>query len=387
MPRRAKGARLYLRSRKGRPSVWVILDGPVEVSTGCGEHDRGEAEKALERYLTEKHRPEWHRGSPAEVAVADVLAFYGEHRAPELTHPELVGYHLMPLLDFFGDKLCAFIDASSCRAYWRGRMEGKIGKRAVKQGTARRELETLQAALRFAYQSNKLAFPVPVTLPEKAPPRERWLTRSEAAALIAGALGIMPVAYDLVSRKPSKWGRMFRPSYHVARFILIGLYSGTRHEAILNMRWKQNSQGGWFDLDHGIMYRRGQGQAETNKRRPPVPIHENLAAHVERWRRITIHGPVEYHGDLIKKEKKGFARARILAGLDESVTPHVLRHTCATWMLQRGISTWEVAGFLGTSEKVIRETYGHHSPNHLKTAKRRFRGHKMGGEKMKETAQ
>ena len=180
---------------------------------------------------------------------------------------------------------------------------------------------------------------------------------------------------------------MFRPSYHVARFILIGLYSGTRHDAILNLRWKQNSKGGWFDLDGGMMYRRGRGQAETKKRRPPVPIHVNLIAHVERWRRITIHGPVEYHGRLILKQRTGFERARILAGLDEAVTPHVLRHTCATWQLQRGEDIWDVAGFLGTTAKVVSETYGHHSPDYLKTAKRRFRGPKSGDQTEKDKPQ
>ncbi len=94
MPRRAKGARLYLRKRRGREAVWVILDGENEVSTGCGASDRGGAEKALSAYLAKKHKPDWQNSHPAEVAVADVLAYYGANRAPKLAHPELVGYHL-----------------------------------------------------------------------------------------------------------------------------------------------------------------------------------------------------------------------------------------------------------------------------------------------------
>lgn len=307
-----------------------------------------------------------------------MLGFYGEQRACELAHPELVGFHFIPLLQFFGDKMCSFIDGTSCRAYVAGRTSGRIGKKAVKQATARRELETLAAALRFAFKEKKLALPVPVTLPDKAPPRERWLTRSEVAALLAGALGIVPVAVDVGTRNPVKWGRMYKPAYHVARFILIGVYSGTRHEAILSLRWTANLRGGWFDIERGVMYRRGQGEAETKKRRPPVPIPENLSPHVDRWRRITVKGPVEYAGRLILKERRGFDRAKLLAGLGSEVTPHVLRHTCATWMLQRGVPTWDVSGFLGASEKMIRETYGHHSPFHLEAAKKRFHGRKLG---------
>jgi integrase len=312
------------------------------------------------------------------VTVADVLAFYGEHRAPEMAHPELVGFHMPHLLAFFGDKMCGFIDGTACRAYVTARTKGKIGKRAVVAGTARRELETLQAALNFAHKEKKLIYPVPVTLPAKAAPRERWLSRTEAALLLAGALGITATAFDIQSREPVKWGRMFRPSYHVARFILIGLYSGTRHEAILALRWGVNASGGWFDQASGVMYRRGQGQAETKKRRPPVPVPENLVPHVERWRRITVNGPVEYHGRLILKERRGWDRARELAGLGDDVTPHIMKHTCITWMLQRGVPIWEVAGFTGTSEKTIRETYGHHSPSHMSTAKRRFHGRSLG---------
>jgi hypothetical protein len=37
-------------------------------------------------------------------------------------------------------------------------------------------------------------------------------------------------------------------------------------------------------------------------------------------------------------------------------------------MLQNRISTWDVAGVLGTSEAVIRKTYGHHCVEHLRSA-------------------
>jgi len=375
MPRKSLGVRKYLRKRKGRPSTWVILDGSIEVGTGCGEADSAGADRFLESYLSEKHKPDWKRGEPHEVIIADVLLFYATERAPQMAHPELVGFHIVHLLEFFGaPKTCAFVDGTSCRQYVADRVAGKIGKRAVKEATAGRELETLGSALNFAFKEKKLVIPVPVTLPQKAQPRERWLTRSEAAALIAGALGIAATAYDVETRLPVKWGRMFRPSYHVARFILIGLYSGSRHEAIVKLRWLTNTGGGWFDLAHNILYRRGQGERETNKRRPPVPIPENLIPHVRRWRRITTVGPVEYHGRLIAKERKGFTRARELAGLGEDVTPHVLKHTCITWMMQRGVPIWEVAGFSGTSENIIRNVYGHHHPDNLSSAKKRFRG-------------
>ena len=380
MPRRSKGPRLYLRKRRGREAVWVILDGENEVSTGCGAGDRGGAEKALSAYLAKKHKPDWQNSHPAEVAVADVLAYYGANRAPELAHPELAGYHLAHLLKHFGESVCWDVNSETCRAYVGRRMTGELG-RPVKENTARRELVTLSAALTFAYKERKLSQPVPVSLPSESEPRLRWLRRSEAAALLAGALGITATAYNIKSRAPVKWGKMFQPSYHVARFILIGLYTGTRHEANLNMRWGVNSKGGWFDLDHRVMYRRGEGEIDTNKRRVPAPIPDRLLPHLKRWRRMTVVGPVEYAGRLIAKERRGWDRACELAGLGDDVTPHTLKHTCITWLLQNRVPIWEVAGFVGTSEAVIRKVYGHHSPNHLNAARTGFSGRSLGNRK------
>ena len=251
----------------------------------------------------------------------------------------------------------------------------------MKESTARRELVTLSAALTFAYEERKLSQPVPVPLPSEGNHDTRWLERREAAALIAGALGITATAYDIKSRQPVKWGRMFQPSYHVARFILSGLYTGTRHEANLIMRWGVNSKGGWFDLDRGVMYRRGEGEVDTNKRRVPAPIPDRLLPHLTRWRRMTAVGPVEYAGRLIAKERRGWDRAGELAGLGDEVTPHVLKHTCITWLLQNGVSTRQVAGFIGMSEKVIEKVYGHHSPDHLNAARTGFSGRSLGQRK------
>lgn len=43
----------------------------------------------------------------------------------------------------------------------------------------------------------------------------------------------------------------------------------------------------------------------------------------------------------------------------------LLRHTAATWLMQRGVPVWEAAGFLGMSAEVLLGTYGHHHPDFL----------------------
>jgi site-specific recombinase XerD len=91
--------------------------------------------------------------------------------------------------------------------------------------------------------------------------------------------------------------------------------------------------------------------------------------HLRRGRKLTTKFVIEWHGEPIaSQERRAWGRARELAGLDRSVTPHVLRHTAATWLLQRGVSVYDVGGVLGCSEQVIRQTYGHHAKDHLRAA-------------------
>ena len=50
------------------------------------------------------------------------------------------------------------------------------------------------------------------------------------------------------------------------------------------------------------------------------------------------------------------------------MTPHTLRHTAVTWLMQRGVPAAEVAGFVGLSIEMVDRVYGHHSPDHMAKA-------------------
>jgi integrase len=364
MPRRRKGARLYLRRHRQRAAVWVILDHGREISTGAGQGDIGAAEEALANYIGQKHRPDFGEGHPAQVLIADALSEYGEKHAPTTRRPDLIGGAISKLIDFFGTRTVAAVTSATCIEYvqWRVRQTDartSKGGGPIKPSTARRELVVLGAALRWCWKEGKIDRPIPIWLPAQAGPRERHLTRREAAALLAGALG-----WDSHGvRHHAKINR------HLARFILIGLYTGTRHDAILRLQWIRNTAGGWIDLASGVLYRRAAGSVDSIKRRPPVPIPPRLLPHLRRWRGLSRRYVIEYAGRPIRsQERRAWQTARKLAGLGADVTPHVLRHTCATMLLQLGISVYDVAGVLGTTEDIIRRTYGHHAHDHLRQA-------------------
>ena len=189
--------------------------------------------------------------------------------------------------------------------------------------------------------------PVVHTRPTGAP-RDRWLTRDEVARLLRAAY------------RNSK-------SRHLARFILVAVYTGTRSEAILRLRFMPHTAGGWVDTDAGRMYRRGAGVAETKKRQPPIPIPRPLLAHLRRWERNGARFVVEVDRQSVASVKTAWKTALSGAGIHHC-TRHDLRHTAVTWAMQRGIDKWAAAGYFGITSEMLDRVYGHHHPDYLRSA-------------------
>ena len=73
-----------------------------------------------------------------------------------------------------------------------------------------------------------------------------------------------------------------RPLRHIARFILIGLYTGTRAGAIASASPYAEPGRSYVDLERGIFYRKAIGKRATKKRQPPAPVPPRLLAHLRR---------------------------------------------------------------------------------------------------------
>jgi len=56
-----------------------------------------------------------------------------------------------------------------------------------------------------------------------------------------------------------------------------------------------------------------------------------------------------------------------VAGIDAGVrcTPHDLRRTATTWLLQKGVDPWSATGYLGVTLETMQAHYAKHSPEHL----------------------
>jgi integrase len=114
-----------------------------------------------------------------------------------------------------------------------------------------------------------------------------------------------------------------------------------------------------------VFYRRAQGARETKKRQPPVRLPARLLAHLRRWERLGIaqHAVVEWNGKAVRSVRKGFRGAVAAAGIGKRITPHILRHTAATWLMQAGVDLWQAAGFLGMTVEMVERVYSHHHPD------------------------
>lgn len=389
MPRRAKGARLYLKQRAGREAVWIIRDGAYERSTGCPEPRLDEAERELAVYIAEKWTPEQSAGirsrrDPAQVGVVEVLALYTVEHAPTLkADPKSTAGFISALNAWWGEKMVADVRRSTCKAYVAHRIaqpirHGATG-RLVSDQTARRELETLSAAIGYWHGEDALYTRPKVWLPEKPESNRDALSRDQAAALLKAARGY---------RWDGKvWARLrdSGPSNraHMKRFILMGLYTGSRSKVLTGLARVESLTSPFQDLERGMVYRRGRGERDTaNKRRPVVKLSPRLLAHMRRWDRLDSEmkeppATVIHHGGRkVGKVRRGFEACAADAGLGADVTPHWLRHTAATWLMENGADIWDASSYLGMSPKMLMDNYGHHRPDHQAAARKAIAGRK-----------
>lgn len=357
MPRPAKKPHL---ARKRTPSgsvIWIIRDGPDRVSTGfrVGIDDQ-KAERALADYINGKYEPP--TGLGAKLLIDEVMAAYLAGHAENSPSRDFLHSTAAPILKWWTGKRISEVNKRNCAAYvkWRTaqfRKRHPKSKKApvrVSDQTARHDLKTLRQALRWFKAEHDSQMVVPtVTLPKKAPPRkDYWLTRNEVARRI---------------RLARKHGQ----TRHLCRFLLIGVYSGTRPSAILALRWLPSPSAGWIDLDSGTLHRSGTTERQSNKRKPPARIHARLLPHLRRWHKLdSEHGithVVHYGGKPMKKLRNSWPS---ISGSKDGA--HICRHTAATWLMQAGVDLYEAAGYLGMTPDTLWETYGHHHPDFQRAA-------------------
>ncbi|WP_417585045.1 tyrosine-type recombinase/integrase [Pelagibacterium sp.] len=393
----ARGAHLYYDKSREQ---WQIRDtgGYAKRLPRASTCSRQDAEKALAVHIATKrdstvptpvvvHLDEEIASNPKLVSVAQVLAFYGHSKRNDAGNREFIGIHIDHLLGFWGEKVLAQVKRSTCEGYveWRCAQTwsppGSKTQKPVSDQTAARELNTLSAAIGVWHREHMLTAVPVVTRPGKRMKIPDWLTEVEYERLIRCALGDRWIASDIANREPI-WQNNLRPQHHLARFIHIGFFQGSRHGGILRQRWSRGDMHGYFDMTTRTCHRSGPGEPKTRKRETPCRVHDRLYPLLQEWRQADrkkgVDLVIHVDGEAIDRIDQSFATAAKHAGLDRREvdgsmretmpTPHILRHTRATLMLLAGVPTAEVADYLGMTEQMVETTYGHSHVEYQKRA-------------------
>lgn len=385
MPRPNKGLKLGYCKRPGFNETqwfifWYVKGNRQQHATGITDRSAIEdAEAARSAFQVARVRPDGPL-PPERMTIRQALDYYGAEHAPQTSDPARIGHAIDALISYWGDSPISAIRGETCRGYMKQRKRqpgnNKPSTKAIAPATIRKELGILNAALKHCHREGYLTAYPGVWLPEKTPGRERWLTRSELAALIRAAR---------TEHKARK---------HLPTFLLLATYSVHRLEAVLTLQWQRNTTGGWIDLERGIIDFNPLGRVKTKKRRSIIPIPRRLWLHLKQVRKRTKQYAIEVDGQPVLSIKRSFrtacrnadpgraaARANQNRPKEKHIEPaglkdvvrHTLRHTGCTWMMQRGVPIWQAAEYAGMSEETFRKTYAHHHPDYLKEARDAWR--------------
>lgn len=337
MPKENAGYKKEWRAERGVYEIIWFEKGRRKRRT-TGTDDSGQADQFLANFIQKQERRATSR------LVEDVLADYQEEHAPHTAAPEDIAYSVKALLPFFTGLGAEEVTKSVCQQFAAWRVaEAVKQKKKISNATIRRNLAHLQAAFNHDKEAERLEKVPTIWLPPKPPARDRWLTRKEAAALLRAARNLD--------------GR----SRNLPWFILLSLYSGQRMRAILNLTWDR------VDLDRGLI--NWQYGRSTNKRRPHQPMPDELRMFLWYLKKYGTTGYVlNNHGAPVICLKEGFKTSVERAGIPHA-SPHTLKHTSITWMLQNGTDPWSVFGFTGTSVHTITSVYGHHASDYMEAAR------------------
>jgi integrase len=144
--------------------------------------------------------------------------------------------------------------------------------------------------------------------------------------------------------------------------IEIAVKMGLRRKELLSLRWEM------FDWKRRMI----RVQSTKTGRARDVPINPDLVNRFRRrYLRMSRGSPCVFPGRFdsnrpIIDHKTAWKACKRRAGVKARWND--LRHTCATVMLRRGVSTRVVAKLLGNSEKVVVEWYDHLSAEDLRRA-------------------
>lgn len=278
-----------------------------------------------------------HASPTLEAFTKDLLSFLEQTHSPHTV--EIYRRALRNLFKITGNSRIEYITIREAEAY--RLMRSKV----VSPASVNVDLRALRAAFTKAMKwkllpENPFKEVPMLRIPEKAP---IYFTEQDFQKL----LGIVK----------QQWLR---------DILVVAVLTGMRQGELLSLKWSN------LDFERGLIRIQSSDSFTTKSgKRRSIPMHESVRELLVTRRTesqsdlvFTLHGNA-IQGNWVQHLLK---RNITKAGLNPLLHFHSLRHTFATWLVQRGVSIYEIQKLLGHSNISVTQIYSHLASSELQGA-------------------
>lgn len=366
--------------------VWDDLETGKQRRKSTGTREKSDASVQLAQIAAEARAPKIAAG----VTVGDLIGHYLKAADADAPQEDAKARHrvaalrasLKPVRERLGALRWDQLTQNEIDAYGRWRMsqdawaghktkKTAAGKK-VGPSTVNKDLRMLRAVLNDSHARRYIPTPVAFRINVSAPSgKDDYLTREEVKRMLDAC-----EVRETVRDKEGKVIARHRDREHIRAFILISLATAARKEAVLTLRWDQvhipkpeEAPEGVFDWSSGKVSKQAYidfGEGRGNKRRPKIPVGNNpgLMSYLLWGGDKSQPYVITYRGQPIDDIKKVFAEILSEVGITKKITPHSMKHTAITWMVQAGMKLETISDLTNTSVKILRKHYSHHRPDY-----------------------
>lgn len=329
---------MYLSKRKN--GVYYVFYNQPNGKRTCvstGEKIKFEALKFLSNFETELKLRRKNKILPITLKdfTFEFLTYSETIHSPNTSKVFKVTFNY--LAKFFGNPQLSEITASRLTEYFTDRIKGTVFP-------ARKDLINISSAFSYGVkqgylQENPCHSFKRFKIPEKQP-----LFYSE-------------LQFDLLLNTIEE--------QDIKDIVIFALQTGLRQMELLTLEWRQ------INFKDRILILDNRNNLTKSKKIRTVPLSIK-AMQILNSREINKKSESVFtlKGERITQKfiSKKFKSYVIKAKINSKLNFHSLRHTFASWLVQRGVSIYEVSKLLGHSDIKVTEIYAHLKPENLRNA-------------------
>ena len=320
---------------------------PVRKTVPLKTRDEAAARAALRRlevHYAEGRFDPWAPPESPPARLSDAIDAFVEakaNRAPSTLR--LYQTVLGGLLDHTGDKLVRDVSPTDVLSFLGARDLNDTGREAY--------YVRVKVFARWCHRQGLVESVVTdrVDVPRGPVVFPHWLTRDEFDRLVQTIRFAADAAHD----GEVSW---------LIPFVTVAAYTGLRLGELVELRWRD------VDLAGRKLFVRNRDEVRTKSRRDravplATPAVDALASTgVGRGDELVFGGA---SGRAVNREyaSKAFLKYRRAASLPDEIHFHSLRHTCASWLVQGGVSLVRVKEILGHASIQTVMRYAHLAPD------------------------